>query len=137
MNRFLLILASILLLFNGIGAVYGGWNLIIHPDGSSIQLPMHWLKHTPFKNYFIPGIVLFTVNGLFSFFVFILLLLNNRYKGRLVMIEGILLTGWILVQVLLLQTIYFLHIILAVVGMGLIAVGILLHKQTGKALLKL
>lgn len=38
MRSLLIILVYILLLFNGIGALYGGWNLMMHPDGSSIEL---------------------------------------------------------------------------------------------------
>ena len=33
------ILASALLLINGAGAVYGGANLMLYPDGSSLRRP--------------------------------------------------------------------------------------------------
>ena len=78
MNKILIILAAFLLLFNGVGALYGGWNLIAHPDGSSIDLSMSWLKHTPFQNYRIPGIILFIANGLCSIFVLTTLLLKFK-----------------------------------------------------------
>jgi len=58
--------ASALLLFNGFGAIYGGWNFMVHPDGSSMQMSLDSLKHTPFHSYLIPGIILFVVNGLLS-----------------------------------------------------------------------
>lgn len=124
MKVFLKIITSLLLLINGIGAIYGGGNLILHPDGSSIQLSIHWLQHTPFNNYLIPGIILFIANGLLSVFVFIALLLKHKNYPWLVMAQGAILTGWIVIQILLIQTIYFLHIILGSVGIALIVLGI-------------
>jgi hypothetical protein len=128
MKTVLNILASILLLFNGIGALYGGWNLMLYPDGSSIQLSMEWLKHAPFVDYRIPGFILFTANGLFSAFVFIALLLNFKKYPWLVIAQGAILTGWILVQILLIRTIYFLHILMGSVGIVLFILGWILTQ---------
>ena len=126
------IIASALLLFNGIGAIYGGLNLIIHPDGHSIQLSSEWLKHTPFQDYLIPGIVLLIANGLFSILAFIFLLFNHRKYPWLVTAQGIILAGWIVIQMLMIQTVYFLHIILGSVGLALIIIGGLLIKLNSK-----
>jgi len=128
MKKFLTIAASLLLIFNGIGALYGGLNLITHPDGSSMQMSMDFLKHTPFQNYLIPGIVLFIVNGLFSFIVLTALIFRYSYASWLVLAQGTILTGWICIQILLIQTIHPLHIIMGSVGIALIAVG-WLHKK--------
>jgi amino acid permease len=76
-KAFLKILTVLLLLFNGIGAIYGGGNLILHPDGSSIELSPDWLKHTPFRDYLIPGIILFIANGLLSVFVLVTLCFSS------------------------------------------------------------
>ena len=70
-------MASVLLLFNGVGALFGGWSLIVHPDGSGLQLSMDWLRHTPFPDYLIPGVILFIANGLFSVYVFMSILLKT------------------------------------------------------------
>lgn len=123
MKIFLKILTSLLLLFNGIGAIYGGGNLILYPDGSSIQLSLNWLKHSPFHDYFIPGIILFIANGLFSIFVLISLLFNRRNSSLLVIAQGAILVGWIIIQIILIQTTYFLHGILGGVGIALIILG--------------
>jgi hypothetical protein len=82
MNAFLKIASVVLLLFNGIGAVYGGLHLLLHPDGSSIGLSTDWLKHSPFDSFFIPGLVLFLVNGVFNFFVLWLLVSNKPKSGH-------------------------------------------------------
>ena len=118
-----------LLFINGAGAIYGGWNLMLQPDGSSIQLSMDWLKHTPFKNYLVPGIILFISNGLFSLFVFTTVMFNIRTASLMVMVQGAILTGWIIIQILLIQTVYFLHLILGCMGLLLIVTGILQWKS--------
>ena len=128
MKTLLKFIAAALLLFNGIGAIYGGGNLILHPDGSSIQLTMDWLEHTPFKDYLIPGIVLFIANGIFSFIALAAMLLKVNNYAWLVMAEGAILTGWIVIQMLMIQTVYFLHYVMGGVGLVLIVVGYALLK---------
>jgi hypothetical protein len=123
MERFLNILASLLLLFNGIGAIYGGWNLMAHPDGSSIQLSMEWLNPTPFTSYLLPGLVLFIFNGLMSFFVLGFVIMRHKLAPGLIQIQGIILSVWILVQIMMIQTVYFLHWIMLGIGLLLILIG--------------
>lgn len=128
MKALLKIVTISLLLFNGIGAVYGGVNLMLHPDGSSIQLSEEWLKTTPFHNYFIPGVILFIANGLGSFIAFSFVLIRHRNDAWLVMAQGAILTGWIIIQILLIQTVYFLHFIMGGVGIALILLGWVQYK---------
>lgn len=129
MKRFLNVIIYVLLLFNGTGAIYGGWNLIIHPDGSSIQLSLDLLKHGPFQNYLIPGIVLFIANGLFSFVAIFAMLFHLRNNYLLIMAQGAILTGWIIIQIFLIQTVYFLHFILGGVGLTLLLLGMIKRKS--------
>lgn len=133
MKTWLKFIAAALLLFNGIGAIYGGGNLILHPDGSSIQLTMDWLEHTPFKDYLIPGIVLFIANGIFSFIALAAMLLKVNNYAWFIMAEGAILTGWIVIQMLMIQTVYFLHIVMGGVRLALLLVGyvILKYNQEG------
>ena len=56
------------LVFLGIGALAGGLVLIIAPDGAIIHMPTSLLARTPFTNFLIPGLILFSVNGLFPLF---------------------------------------------------------------------
>jgi len=123
MERFLNSAACLLLLINGIGAVYGGWNLMAYPDGSSIELSMDWLKSTPFSSYLLPGLVLFIFNGLMSFFVLGFILFRHKLAPGLIQIQGIILTLWILIQILMIQKTYFLHWIMLSIGLLLILIG--------------
>lgn len=128
MKTFLKAASIILLLFNGFGAVYGGGSLILHPDGSGLQMPLEILKASPFKDFFIPGIVLFVVNGLGSFFAFITLLLKWPRHYLFVMGEGIVLCGWILVQIIMIKQLLALHYIMFITGVMLIVLGFLIKK---------
>lgn len=123
MKKLLNIIASVLLLFNGIGALFGGWSLIIHPDGSGLQLSMDWLRHTPFSDYLIPGIILFFANGLFSVFVFVSILIPLRGYPVLIMTQGAILTGWIVIQMALIRTVDFLHVLFGSIGIVLFILG--------------
>lgn len=122
------ILAIILLLLNGLGAIYGGVNLIAYPDGSSLQLSLSWLKYSPFSNYLVPGIILLVSNGLLSLAVIAGILMRAKISSLLVLLQGVVLTGWIIVQMLLIHTIYFLHAVMGTIGILLMVTGWLLQK---------
>lgn len=128
MKRIIKIVCAILLLFNGIGALYGGWHLITHPDGSSIGLTLYWLSTSPFHNYLIPGIVLFICNGLLSVFVCYALFRNYKRGALLVAAQGIMLMGWIVAEVFLMHTMHYFHVILGIAGLALLFNGYLLYR---------
>jgi hypothetical protein len=128
MKKFLNIAASVILVLNAIAALYGGRNLIIHPDGSGMQMSLDWLKHTPFHNFLIPGIILFIANGLFSIFVLIALRLKLRLFPWFIMAQGAILLGWISIQVLMIQIINLHHIVFWSFAIALIIMGWLLRN---------
>ncbi|MBN8707004.1 MAG: hypothetical protein J0L62_14115 [Bacteroidetes bacterium] len=123
MKLFLNSLAFLLLLLNGTGAIYGGWLLITSPDGSSLQLPLDYLKSSPFETYLIPGIILFTVNGLFSFLTLLLMILKNKKVPWFILAQGVMLTGWIIVQVIMIQVFHPFQLIFGIVGIILMGIG--------------
>ena len=117
-----------LLLLNGTGALFGGGQLMMHPDGSTMDLSLDLLKHSPFHDYLIPGIVLFFANGLFSFFVIAMILLDSRNYVLYIIAQGIILIVWILVQVIIIKMVTQLHVLLGTVGILLIICGGILKK---------
>lgn len=131
MIRILKIFAVILLLFNGIGAIYGGGNLILHPDGSTLGLPLHLLDGTPFSNYAIPGVVLILANGILSLLTAAFVLLKTPHFKCYILAQGCILLGWLFIQVLLIKMLFFLHYVMGAVGLLLVICGVLLfwyHK---------
>ena len=133
MRTALKIFTVLLLLFNGTGAIYGGWNLMRSPDGSSLQIGTEWLRYSPFTDFFIPGLVLFCVNGLFSFVVLTILLAAPQRSYTFIILQGVLLSGWIMVQVLMMRQVVGLHMIMGSVGVLLVGCGYLLRYRANDA----
>lgn len=113
----------VLLLINAAGAYYGGNSLIRDPSGSSLGLKTDLLEHSPFTDYYIPGIVLFLVNGVFCTIALLAVLVRHQLGPLLVLVQGLLLTGWILVQMLFIQTFHPFHLIFGGGGLVLIYLG--------------
>ena len=93
----------------GIGAVAGGLALLLDPSGQSLGLPLALLKKTPFASFLVPGIVLFTVNGLGSLIGAAASFTRHRYAGEAAMALGAFLVAWILVQVYWMSGFHWLH----------------------------
>jgi len=125
---FIRIFVIFLLLFNGVGAFYGGINLISHPDGSSLGMTTEILRTSPFPDFLIPGIILIISIGIGSFVGLFLLILKVKHYQRSIIAEGVILLCWLIVQMLMIRMIVALHYILAVTGFGMIICGALLGK---------
>lgn len=118
-----------LLLFNGITSVFGGLMLIIKPDGSGLGMSPEILQFSPFTNFLIPGIILLTANGVLSLVVVFFTFRQLSGYGRWIILQGCMLLGWIIVQMVMLQTVNSLHIIYGLAGMLLVASGVKLSQK--------
>ena len=124
--------AVILLLFNGIGAMYGGYLFITAPDGSLIQMPLSFLEHSPFPNFLIPGIILFVFNGVFSLVTSVCIILKTRNYPLMIVFQGVVLLIWITVQIAMIRSYdAVLHTTFLAVGVLFILLGRKLHSKTG------
>jgi hypothetical protein len=85
-------------LFVGMGAIAGGLPMLQHPEGSPNGLSIEALANTPFTNYFIPGILLFSVIGMGSLIASYFSLKFKKDAGLLGVIFGSALIIWILFQ---------------------------------------
>jgi hypothetical protein len=119
----------ILLLFNATGALYGGYLLITDPSGKSLQLPAEVITHTSFSDYFFPGLILFIINGIGSLMVVTSLLLKWKISPVLVVMQGFALVCWIVIQLTLIDLVYFLHYVMGITGVLLISCGLILEKN--------
>jgi hypothetical protein len=63
-----------LLAFLGLGAMGGGAVLIVSPSGKLMGMPLSLLDLSPFRNHFVPGIILFFVLGIIPMLLIIALL---------------------------------------------------------------
>ena len=109
------------------GALYGGASLIAHPDGSGMHLSLSLLAYTPFHNYLVPGIALLVSNGVCSIVVLAITIKRARYDYLYIVSQGVILLGWLIIQILLIRTIDVLHIIMAITGIGMILSGTMIR----------
>jgi hypothetical protein len=126
-------LAVWLLVISSAGAFYVGYHLVGHPDGSSIKLPIEMLKHTPFKNFYIPGIMLFVSVGLFGLLVIVFTVMQQNHHAKYITAAGLVLTVWILAQMALSPSVYQIQYIMLFLGIAQMLCGLALDqkKQNG------
>jgi hypothetical protein len=129
----------LLLGFLSIGAFFGGIALLIHPDGSFLQMPGELLANSPFKSFLIPGIILLITFGILPAFVIYGLIKKpeNRFFDRLNLIYdyhfawtfsvyiGIALIIWINIQTLILNSVGILHTIYSSLGILIVCIALL------------
>lgn len=128
MKKIASIAAILLLLFNGTGALYGGWLLMLDPSGAKLKLAPTVLANTPFPDFLLPGVILFAVNGILSLVVTTALLTRMQLAPHLVALQGSLLTGWILIQYFWTQVYHPLQVVMGGVGLLLVGCGVVLYR---------
>jgi hypothetical protein len=86
-------------LFNGLSALAGGFGLMSDTTGQALGMEMEMLQGTPFPNFLIPGIVLFTVNGLGNIGGFLVTIQKHKHAGEIAALFGAIMMIWIIFQV--------------------------------------
>lgn len=129
MKRFIRLSVLILLFLTGINALIAGGLFVLDPTGSKMGMSVDYLKHSPFETFLIPGTVLFFVNGMLNILAAVSVIQQKRYAHRFVCIQGLLLTGWIIVQVMMVKDINPLHIIMFSIGLLLVSGSFMLEKN--------
>lgn len=123
MRNLVRLLIVVLLAVDGLTATYGGLCLMWFPDGSALGLPRDLLEQTPFRDYFLPGLILLLSNGISSLVIAWVFLRQSRYSYWLVNAQGFMLLTYITVQVMSIDVIVPLHIICGGTGLLLILLG--------------
>ncbi len=127
---------GILQVFIGIGAVAGGLGLALDPSGANLGTPLELLEETPFATFLIPGIVLFTVNGLGSLVGAVTSFARQRYAGAVALALGAFLVAWILLQVYWMAGFHWLHWLYLTLGIVEAALGWSVHRTISAGGLK-
>ena len=99
------------------------------PTGGDLKIPTTYLEHSPFHDFLIPGIVLFTVNGVFSLVTMLWTMLQWKHYTWMIIFQGALLIGWIIVQMILIRDINYLHGIFGSIGIILLWIGWTLKRE--------
>ena len=119
---------GILQLFIGLGAVGGGFGLVLEPSGANLGMPLEMLNHSPFSDFLVPGLVLLIVNGLGSIAGSVLSFKLFQYAAEIALVLGAFLVSWILIQVYWIHAFHWLHALYLSLGIIELAFGWLLRN---------
>jgi hypothetical protein len=100
----------------GMGAIAGGMAAFMNPN-EPLGITVEALKHSPFKNYLIPGIILFTVIGIGNIVSSLFLMSRSKFQGYVSSFFSWALIIWIVVQCIMLNEVDFLHILFFIIGL--------------------
>ena len=122
-------LLFILVSFVAVTATLSGLIMISNPDGGVMNLPLSLLDGTPFKDFLIPGILLSTIVGGVNLLAVFYNIQRHVNRYNWAMAGGIMISGWIVVQMILIQAAHWLHFLY--LGIGILIV-LLAYQLKGK-----
>jgi len=128
-----------LLLILFLGALSGGMALVLDTSGGLLQIPVTILENSPFNNFLIPGLFLFTVFGVLPALIFYSLLKRpqwtwvnvlNVYSDMywawtFTLYIGFVLIIWISVQTLIINFVLFVHTGYVLLGLSIVCIALL------------
>lgn len=114
-----------------IGALAGGYSAMADPY-NPLGAPAEILKNAPFDNFFIPGVILFSVIGVGNIACALLMLLKWRFIGYSSGVAGGALVIWIVVQCIMIWTVSFLHVIFFIYGLVQTALALYILNERGQ-----
>jgi hypothetical protein len=94
-----IILLSLLSLISLTAVVCGGF-MILYPGGSALNLPLSILDTTPFMDFLVPGILLLGVGTVHLLAIF-QWWQNSSSRFNWAIAAGVLISGWIVVQMIM------------------------------------
>jgi hypothetical protein len=117
-------------LFVGIGAVAGGLAAITNPQ-APFGMTLEPLKNSPFSNYLIPGMILFTVMGVGNLASAFMFRFKLKFQGYLSSVFSWALVIWIIVQCVMLKAVVFLHVLFFTIGLiqAVLSMAILFEQR--------
>ena len=118
-----------LLILTAVNAMIAGALFMIDSTGQKMGMHVSYFQYSPFRSFLIPGIILFVANGLLNFFAAYALIKNKLYAPVLIICQGAILCGWIVIQVLMVRDITALHVIMLTIGLILALCGFLLKNK--------
>jgi hypothetical protein len=95
-------LAVVLEVFLGIGALFGGGQFILAPDGHLLGMTTRMMAGTPFRSYLVPGIILFACVGVAPLLAAAITIRRHAMAPLAAVAVGLTLIGWISVEMVVL-----------------------------------
>ncbi|MDP4131861.1 MAG: hypothetical protein Q8939_16990 [Bacteroidota bacterium] len=125
MKSFLFILIS----FVAVTALLSGFIMISNPDGEVLNLSVGLLKGTPFRDFRIPGILLTALIGITNSVATLFVIIGQQKRYNWTLAGGILLCGWVIAQIAMIDIRYWLHLIYLTTGILIILVSLRLKGK--------
>ena len=94
-------LAMVLEIFLGVGALFGGIQFILAPDGHLLGVPLRMLAGTPFHSFLVPGLLLFTFVGVGPMVAAAITARRGAIGPLAALAVGLTLMGWITVEMVI------------------------------------
>jgi len=96
MKRAIRIITIFILLFLALGGLYGGWTMIDDPTGGTFGNEFaDLIKFTPFRDFLVPGIILWLFNGLLPLFIAFKVAARSRNHAWFIIMQGNILFIWL------------------------------------------
>ena len=127
-NR-LRIIAIVLMMITALNALATGYSFMVDPSGAGLGMSTSFIQNSPFTDFFIPGIILFIFNGLTNIFTSIIAIRKGKDYSLLISLQGLILLGWIIIQLTMVEIFHPLHLIMGIIGAFLIIIGVSLTNQ--------
>ncbi len=115
--------------FLGITSIIGAVPLILDPSGQLMHMPLSLLEHSPFHTFLIPGNILLLANGVLSQLMLYATARRWPRYAEGVALQGCILTGWIVVEIILLRMAMWAHYVYGAIGLVLIVLGLVLARE--------
>src|SRR5687768_2310938 len=123
------ILVIVLLTAVALNALAAGYGFMADPSGAGVGISTDFLKPSaPFPDFLVPGIVLFSLIGIGSIVVMFLVLYRRCNYPFITMLQGTVITGWILVQLTMVSSFHPLHAIVGAIGLLVLLLGYLMGR---------
>jgi len=123
MLKLLSVVSIFLLFFTGITASFSGFMLMYDPTGHPLSMSTSILQNSPFETFFLPGIILFLLIGISSILIAFFVLNDHSYSTKLIFFQGVIMLGWIAVQLILISQFFYLQIIYLLISLALVFIG--------------
>ncbi len=113
-----------LCLATGSAALFGGASLVNRPDGSTLGLPLSVLQHSPFHDFFVPGLLLLLLVGLGNTWAAFLHAARSDVAGLASFVSGGGLVVWMVVEMIMLRSMHGIQVVCMLLGTAIVAASI-------------
>ncbi len=123
-------LLFITICFVALTTLFAGIILMSVPDGSMLRLPISLLHSTVFKDFRLPGFMLFLFVGGVNFFAAFFLLINNKKKFNWALSAGIITVLWVMIQWMLIENTLLTDLIYFFAGASIVLLSLQLKGRS-------